>query len=549
MSAGRLMTFLPIVARELLVRSRDKNTWRIRAFAAGAAFLIGVPLLFFAQPTGRPGMAGQQFFYVLAGLTLLFCIFEGGRHTSDSISRERREGTLGLLFLTDLKGYDIVLGKLAVSSINSLFGLLAVFPILSLGLLAGGITAGEFWRMSLALTVALIFSMAAGTWISARGADEGRTVLATTLLLGGVVGGLPVLDSVLGFGAQQPVFSLASPVTGCFMSTDWAWRTGPHRFWLSQATCLLAALGLFAHAALTLTPAIAAHSLSGSPRKRPQSRNRCDLDRDPIAWLASENTVLPRAIMGLIIVSGLLTAFQLYEALSKPAGPGLVVTQEVWIVSIVVGMLTWFLVAYLVSDFFLQIRRTGLFELLLSTPLSSAALVQGHQRAIWRTLRGPAALWLGISALGFLPTAVRLSQAGVTDAVVEMLFAHVINMSQIVLTLIALTYAGAWFAVNSRNSVHALAKTVSLVLVLPFVMGTIATPLFMFGAWSPFGFRVAQPITVLLCDVFFIAWAGKRLKTEFRQAAVRHITGDRPIRPLDGPNPAGEYFGLLSEPR
>ena len=31
------------------------------------------------------------------------------RNTADSLSAEKREGTLGLLFLTDLRGYDVVL--------------------------------------------------------------------------------------------------------------------------------------------------------------------------------------------------------------------------------------------------------------------------------------------------------------------------------------------------------------------------------------------------------------------------------------------------------
>src|SRR6185436_6961088 len=169
------MTFLPIVDRELRVRARDRNTWRVRSIAAGAALLIGIPLLFFSGPGSPFGMSGQEFFYGLTALTFLFCAFEGARQTSDCISGERRDGTLGLLFLTDLKGYDIILGKLAVASIHSFFGLLAVFPILSLGMLAGGITAGEFWRVTLALCITLGFSLAVGLAVSARGVDERRT--------------------------------------------------------------------------------------------------------------------------------------------------------------------------------------------------------------------------------------------------------------------------------------------------------------------------------------------------------------------------------------
>ena len=44
---------------------------------------------------------------------------------------------MGLIFLTDLKGYDVVLGKLAATSLNGFYGLLAVFPLLAFPLLTG----------------------------------------------------------------------------------------------------------------------------------------------------------------------------------------------------------------------------------------------------------------------------------------------------------------------------------------------------------------------------------------------------------------------------
>ena len=42
---------------------------------------------------------------------MFFCAVAGIRATADSISSEKREGTIGLLLLTDLRGYDIVIGK------------------------------------------------------------------------------------------------------------------------------------------------------------------------------------------------------------------------------------------------------------------------------------------------------------------------------------------------------------------------------------------------------------------------------------------------------
>src|SRR6185436_17365787 len=82
--------------------------------------------------------------------------------TADCLSSEKREGTLGLLFLTNLNGFEIIGGKLCSSALTAAYGLFALFPLLALQMLIGGITLGHFWRTVLALVNAIFFSVAAG---------------------------------------------------------------------------------------------------------------------------------------------------------------------------------------------------------------------------------------------------------------------------------------------------------------------------------------------------------------------------------------------------
>lgn len=56
---------------------------------------------------------------------------------------ESEADTLGLLFLTDLGGVDIVAGKLLVTGLNALLALTAVLPVLGVAMILGGITGGE----------------------------------------------------------------------------------------------------------------------------------------------------------------------------------------------------------------------------------------------------------------------------------------------------------------------------------------------------------------------------------------------------------------------
>ena len=111
------MTFLPIVARELRVAARRRGTYRMRLAMVWGALITGTSI-FVATVGATAQQTGQYIFQGLSWLCLLYCLLSGRRWTADCLSEEKREGTLGLLFLTDLKGYDVVLGKLAAEGKN-----------------------------------------------------------------------------------------------------------------------------------------------------------------------------------------------------------------------------------------------------------------------------------------------------------------------------------------------------------------------------------------------------------------------------------------------
>src|SRR3954469_487345 len=142
------MTVLPIVARELRVASRRRGTYWVRTGAALAVIILGT-WFFLMMQREAPHEIGQVLFGILTGSAVLYCLLSGVRSTADCLSQEKREGTFGLLFLTDLKGYDVVLGKLAANSLSALYGVLAVVPMLAIPLLMGGVALGEFGRMAL----------------------------------------------------------------------------------------------------------------------------------------------------------------------------------------------------------------------------------------------------------------------------------------------------------------------------------------------------------------------------------------------------------------
>jgi ABC-type transport system involved in cytochrome c biogenesis permease component len=165
------MTFLPIVERELRVACRRRESYWLRVGVALLALLLGAWMLLWTHFASQQRL-GLGMFVALSIVAFLYSLLAGLRTTADCLSEEKREGTLGLLFLTDLKGYDIVLGKLAATSLNVFYGLLAIFPIMAVPLLLGGVTWTEFWRVALVALNTLFFSLTIGLFASAVSRSE-----------------------------------------------------------------------------------------------------------------------------------------------------------------------------------------------------------------------------------------------------------------------------------------------------------------------------------------------------------------------------------------
>ena len=158
------MNFLPIAERELRVGGTQASYVldSPRALRCSRWSSLPAMLLIFSKIGGPMPNKGKILFSILAWMAFAYAFAAGVFLTADSLSEEKREGTLGLLFLTDLRGYDVVLGKLAATSLHAVYGVVAAFPVLAISLLLGGLLAGEFWTGLLAILNMLFVSLAAG---------------------------------------------------------------------------------------------------------------------------------------------------------------------------------------------------------------------------------------------------------------------------------------------------------------------------------------------------------------------------------------------------
>jgi ABC-type transport system involved in multi-copper enzyme maturation permease subunit len=508
------MTFLPIVERELRVRARQKATFRARLGAALAACLI---IAFFLFTSGAsPAGMGKAVFWFVSVLAFIWCLFEGPRNTADALSEEKREGTLGLLFLTDLKGYDVVLGKLLATSLNSFYGVLAIVPPLSIPLLLGGVTVGEFWRMVLVLLVTLVFSLSASLFISANSRNERRAWVASMFLIVFLAAVPPLfrwvpLPSAALLGAVSPTPALCSLHDALFARQ-------PQAFWNSILGVQALTWGFLIAACLVLPRSWqdkpvqrANREVALAHRKHSVAERQRQMDLHPVVWMLTRGKraewYVWAAVACYVVPSmAIAIVWNDIRALMFPLlGAAFVLNflLAVWVAA---------RACFMISD----ARSSGALDLLLTTPITPREIVDGHADALRRQFKIPFAA-LSISEV-VIAAILDMRAEGVALAPVITCVAAAITGAQ----LLAVGWFGLWAGLTTKKSAHAVVKTILWVLVLPTATLLFCACLF--------------PIVFLVKDAIFIHYAQSRLRTHFRTILTEGLTA----KAGEWPRPKGE---------
>ena len=224
------------------------------------AGIAAAMLMFYDGPPGRIAR-GDSMLWLLSVVALALALFSGCLLTADCISSEKRDDTLGLLFLTSLKGYDIVAGKLATHAITTACGLLSVFPVFFLPVLAGGVTWTETLRVLLGITVAFLLALTLGVWISTRSRDARNAMMvaltALSLLLVLPLLWIWILDEFFRANPSPVGVPQLSPGMLLFYARD-SWYSGPR-----GAVVYWTSIGLFVTANAVLA-GLASRSLPRS---------------------------------------------------------------------------------------------------------------------------------------------------------------------------------------------------------------------------------------------------------------------------------------------
>lgn len=532
------VTLLPIAVRELRVSARTKSTHWIRLVFAGLALFIAGALGLFSSMSGGflNSQLGIAVFATIKWIAFALAAAAGVFLTADCLSEEKREGTLGLLFLTDLRGYDVVLGKLLATSLRSFYGLLAIFPVMAFCFILGGISSQEFQHTVVSLCNGLFFSLALGMAVSAACRAPHKAITITLVAAVAFLFLLPALDSIPSIKKSGvPRFALVSS----WFAFNQASSFRPRDFWTSILIVQVASWCLLALASWMTPRSWQEKGFRQNPLFRffgDTAASRRLRDRSPVCWIISRDrwgatvagiavaaalvclslsvvayfhlsTVTPQAFTppapatnSVTYTNGSTTTYVYANTASATVSSGWYILASGCSSVLSFGLELWLVLQ--VARFYIEGRKNGFLELLWVTPVKSKEIVEGHWQALRRQFLPPiAAQFLLMLACGFLQilaTQTTFAAAapgsksagfGANDYRTVELVSLVLGALNWFLGLASLAWFGIWMGLTSKNISMAMVKVFCFVKVGPwmavsFLSGLLAIVFFQFSKGS-----------------------------------------------------------------
>jgi len=415
------MKTIPVLLRELRSETRRPFTYWLRvlgaAMAMAAAFLMSTDLTAASPAAGAGIFAAVNTAIFVAIWTLVPLL------TADCLSRERREGTLGLLLLTPLTPVTVVVAKSLVQMLRAWSLILAVLPVFALAFLLGGVgwfavlnaTCLNLASVSLALSAGLLISSRAKSWH--RAAVAAVIVswfiamsFAQVYTMGIAVQVLLPLGFLDAMPHWQEWIRAGMPLLTGFGGawTNWAAFLPPTSLPLylgvSFQFLILAQLvlwGAIRFAALQITrakaerpwprPWLYLRNLFFQPlffRDLLRERQMLRLHGNPIGWLQGRTTI------ARLVKWGWCLALVLVEAVSMATLPSheFARLQPILTFALAVG------ICLSSGSSFREERDSGALELILVSPLTETQIIRGRLRGLYAQFL-PAAGVLGFFLL------------------------------------------------------------------------------------------------------------------------------------------------------
>jgi len=520
------VTFLPILERELLARARNPGTSWSRFSVALFGVLVCLPQFAIVGRFTNGSMIGRHVFDGLVVVIFVLSCF-GCFLTADAISAERREGTLGLLLMTRVNGFDLIVGKLGSTASTVLAGLAALLPLLMLPILAGGVTIDEASRKALACFNCLFFALAVGLYHSAGGRDRFRTILKSVLTVAAFTL-MPVLANVLFLANGTLVFAPLSPLHALIHAASSSYHSAPFSYWISVGVVQALAWFLLERAGVRLSSRPLEGREPTASRLRPPVSARggprwsLAAGENPVEWLVGRQpglrTTLWAGAFVMLLYQVSWMFFLPFRGFGRVGASPLVWMYQ--LPNLVMALISGTLLAWAASRFPLQARSTGELELLLTSPVGVQNFVSGQWKALQTALRGPVMLLL-VAFLFRWASPMLYVRRPVRYSWPDLGLGLILNAAGVLLGIGALCWLGMWFGFTARRASSAILWTVGLAKGVPFLISTLG-PMFFFPYLRPwFG---APPFSYAMLAwlpqvaiLYFYLWIIRQIKGRFER--------------------------------
>lgn len=486
------MPALPIVERELRVTARSRETYWSRT-----GIVLGLGLLWIPAWTGIFGTTTELNTFVFNGMlwagfavSCLACLF-----TADAISRERREGTLGLLFLSRVRVVDVLLGKLGSSGFKGLCMLAAFLPMLMIPVLAGGVTGGEALREGLVLLDTFWLSLCVGLWASARSEEAFKTIKTAVLLVGTIVL-MPFFTFAFSYSfrtaswapisfapyREMPVLALEllSPLTTLADGRDQFYKVTPWPFWFSLAVVQILGWAFLLFTGVRLRRSLREPERVNVSRSSKRSNDRLSKpyvdsrrtlrwrENSPIDWLVKRQRGIRAALWTAATIEVLYFAssWAILRGMFTSGWPEAIG----WVIWFFASASTDALFARAGSKFFHDAKRSGQLETLLTTPLGPRGVMEGQWSALKKLLAWPVAIGLGAMLLD--EDILLITQIGQPGGYTFSWFAQClvtwsIDIANGILGVLAGCWLGMMFALKGKNALGIMMRAAGLCTAVP----------------------------------------------------------------------------------
>jgi ABC-type transport system involved in multi-copper enzyme maturation permease subunit len=421
----------PVFVYEGLAAARRWQLYAMRALFVGA-IMMGLMTIRMDVPRRGPNQLvslrdlarfGQQVYQTIAFIELTLILLAAPAATAGAVCLDKARGTLDHMLATDLSNAEIVLGKLGVRLIPVLGLIACVLPVLALTTLLGGIDPLALGGLFLLSIGCAFLGCALAMLLSVYGRKTQDVVMMAYIILFLWVMASSLVEMVSSALAGGP----AAPAPGVpwwsLLHEGLSWSNpyflafAPYRYpgratamtyvGFLAGTLLLSAVFL---ALATLRVRRVALSQAGRPAAGPRRRlpwwlQRSarpwlpgpSLDANPVAWREWHRTRSSRMMWvawGVYAAVGLVWIF----LAAWPGNAMMRHAEQVGIMNAVQVMLGLLLLSVGAATSLAEERARGSLDVLLSTPMSTDAILAGKWWGSFRRVLG-VAIWPAVTTL------------------------------------------------------------------------------------------------------------------------------------------------------